>query len=282
MLDFLDAILKAILFAGILSCSGVVFAEATLGVSSDISRFSIRVMRRGAIVTIVAALAGAFILLFRLGDRINHVTLSAAFLSVYGAALCLQIGGVLLLLTSTGDDPFDRRVRVINALVATFSFAFHGHAASGEANEPIIAVIHTSAAAWWIGSLWLLYYACSRERVSDLALLVLRFSSQAVKLVGVLLLAGLILSMTLISSGPTPLSSPYLKFLGFKVVLVAVTLGVAIYNKYRLTPRLVRHDAAAASSLRNMIRNEMILIAAVLTATAFLTTYSTPFVEYDV
>ena len=282
MLDFLDAVVKAILFAGILSCSGAVFSEATLNVSDDISRFSMRVMRRGAIVTVAAALAGAFILMFRLGDGIDRITLSASFLSVYGAALCLQIGGVLLLLTSMGDDRFDRTLRVINALVATFSFAFHGHAASGMANESIVAVIHTSAAAWWIGSLWLLYYACGRENVADLAALVLRFSTHAIRFVGILLMAGVILSMTLISSGPTPLTSPYLKFLGVKVVLVAVTLGVALYNKYRLTPRLVRHDAAAALALRNMIRNEMILIAAVLTATAFLTTFSTPFVEYDV
>lgn len=282
MLDFLDAVFKAILFAGILSCSGAVFADATLNVSADISRYSMRVMRWGAIVTIVAALAGALITMFRLGDQIDRVTMSAAFLSIYGAGLCLQIGGVLLLLTSMGNDHFDRTVRVINALVATFSFAFHGHAASGEANEQIVAVIHTSAAAWWIGSLWLLYYACMRKGIADLAALVLRFSTIAIKVVGVLLMAGVILAMTLISSGPTPLTSPYVKFLVLKVVLVAATLCAAVYNKYRLTPRLVRHDATAAQALRDMIRNEMILIAAVLTATAFLTTYGTPFVEYDV
>ena len=282
MLDVLAAIIKALLFAGILSCTGAVFAEATLRATPDLTRFSIQVMRRGALLTIAATLAGALILVYRLGGRFDSVTLAAVFLSISGAALSLQLGGSLLLLTTVGDDRFACSMRLINAMVVTLSFLFHGHAAGGESFEPALAVIHLGAAAWWVGSLWLLHYACSRERLADLATLVLRFSTLAIRMVGMLLLAGVLLAMLLISSTATPLTSPYVQILALKIGLVAVTLGLAMYNKFRLTPRLARHDAAAAPALRAMIRNEMIFIAGVLTVTAILTTYTTPFVEYEV
>ena len=282
MLDVLASIITTLLYAAILSCAGVVFAEATLHGSPDITRFSLRVMRRGAMLTIAAALGSAVILVYRLGGSFNGVTLNAVFLSISGAALCLQLGGAFLLLTSFGDDQFARTIRLVNAGMAMLSFAFHGHASGGDLGESGVAVIHLSAAAWWVGSLWLLYYSCSMEDLTNLVSLVLRFSAIAVRIVGVLLMAGVILAILLISTSAAPLTSPYVQILAIKVSMVAITMCLAIYNKFRLTPRLARYDATAAGTLRAMIRNEMLLITVVLLITAVLTTYTTPFVEYDV
>jgi len=282
MLDVLASIITTLLYASILSCSGVVFAEATLRGSPDITRFSLHLMRRSALLTIAAALASAVILVYRLGGSFNGVTLAAVFLSISGAALSLQLGGAFLLLTSFGDDRFARVIRLVNAVVVILSFAFHGHASGGDLGEPGIAVVHLGAAAWWIGSLWLLYYACSRESLTQLVSLVLRFSAIAVRIVGVLLMAGAILAILLISTSATPLTSPYVQILAIKIIVVALTMCLAIYNKFRLTPRLARNDATAVGTLRAMIRNEMLLITTVLLITAILTTYTTPFVEYDV
>lgn len=282
MLDILASIVTTLLYAGILSCSGVVFAEATLRGSADITRFSLQLMRRCALLTIIAALAVVVILVYRLGGRFDGVTLAAAFLSISGAALSLQLGGAFLLLTSFGDDSFARIMRLVNAIVPILSFAFHGHASGGDLGEPGVAVIHLGAAAWWIGSLWLLYYSCFRESLTELVSLVLRFSAIAVWIVAVLLMAGAILAILLISSDATPLSSSYVQILAIKIIVVAVTMCLAIYNKFRLTPRLARYDATAVGALRAMIRNEMLLITVVLLITAILTTYTTPFIEYDV
>jgi putative copper export protein len=49
-------------------------------------------------------------------------------------------------------------------------------------------------------------------------------------------------------------------------------LGLAIYNKLQLTPRLPREAAA----LRRSITNEFAAIACVLLVTAVLTTYFAP------
>jgi len=282
MLDILASIITTLLYAAILSCSGAVFAQATLRGSADISRFSLQVMRRGALLTIAAALVSAVILIYRLGGSFNGVTLTAVFLSISGAALSLQLGGAFLLLTSFGDDRFARIMRLVNAIVPILSFAFHGHASGGDLGESGVAVIHLSAAAWWVGSLWLLYYACLPERLAELVPLVLRFSAIAVKIVGVLLMAGLILAILLISTSATPLTSSYVQILAIKIIAVAITMCLAIYNKFRLPPRLARYDATAVGPLRAMIRNEMLLITVVLLITAILTTYTTPFVEYNV
>lgn len=281
MLDALAAVLEAILFAGLLSCTGAVFAEATLGGSPDTARFAAKVIRRGALLTIGAGLAGAVVLVLRLGGQFDQVTLSAVFLSIHGAAFALQVGGALLLLAIVAEDRFARSLRIANAGIAILSFAYHGHAWNAGTGATILAVGHITAAAWWIGSLWLLDWACSRESLPELAAMVRRFGALAGRAVGGLLVAGLILAMLIVSSAATPLTSPYLRLLVLKIGLVACTLGVAAYNKYRLTPRLARNDAAAAMSLRFMIRIELILIGVVLVATAFLTTVTTPFQEFD-
>ncbi|TAJ93238.1 MAG: hypothetical protein EPO31_03250 [Gammaproteobacteria bacterium] len=281
MLDALAAVLEAFLFAGLLSCTGAVFAEATLGGSSDTARFAAQVIRRGALLTIVAGLAGSAVLVVRLGGRFDQITLSAVFLSIHGAAFALQTGGALLLLASVAADRFTRSLRIANAGIAILSFAYHGHAWNAGTGATILAVGHITAAAWWIGSLWLLERACSRESPPELAALVRRFGALAGRAVGGLLLAGLILAMLIVSSAATPLTSPYLRLLVLKIGLVAGTLGLAAYNKYRLTPRLMLDDIAAAASLRSMIRGELVLIGAVLAATAFLTTVTSPFREFD-
>jgi len=281
MLDALAAIMEAFLFAGLLSCTGAVFAEATLGGSTDTTRFAARVIRRGALLTIVASLAGAVILVLRLGGQFDQVTLSAVFLSIHGAAFALQVGGALLLLATVAEDHFARSLRVANGSIVILSFAYHGHAWNVGTGAAILAVGHIAAAAWWIGSLWLLHRACSGEGPQELAAMVRRFGALAGRAVGGLLAAGLILALLIVSSAVTPFTSPYLRLLALKIGVVACTLGAAAYNKYRLSPRLARCDAAAAVSLRTMIRIELILIGAVLVTTAFLTTVTTPFRDFE-
>jgi putative copper export protein len=61
-----------------------------------------------------------------------------------------------------------------------------------------------------------------------------------------------------------------------KLVLVAGLLSLAAFNKFRLTPRLLAGDAAAAHGLRRSIHAEMALAAAILLTTAVLTTLFGP------
>lgn len=275
MLDALAALLKALLYAGLLSCTGVVFAAATLRGVVELDGVTQWVMRRGAWLTIAGASASAALLALRLGGELDEATLSAVFLSSAGAALCLQIAGAALLLSTAGDDSA-QLMRLSNAGIATLSFAFNGHAASLGITEGLVAFLHASAAAWWIGSLWLLLWACQSVDLARAAALVRRFSTIALGVVGGLVLAGVVLVLVLVDFDRLAEIAGYAKWLAFKVAIAVGVLAIAIHNKFRLTPRLAAGDAVAATELRTMIRAEMALIGSVLLVTAILTTYASP------
>jgi putative copper export protein len=198
--------------------------------------------------------------------------LSAVFLSSSGAALCLQVTGAFLLLISTVDD--DGVVRLSYAMLPMLAFAFSGHAAAIGPLEGLVAVAHVSVAAWWLGSLYFLRRVCTRPE--RLVTVVARFSSAAFVLTGVLVVAGLVLVMILVDFSKDPWLSPYGWILATKLCVVAVLLALAGYNRRRLTPRVLAADSTAVGALHRTIGIELALIAAILTITAILTTYTSP------
>lgn len=276
MLEALAALLKAVLYTGVLACAGAVFAEATLRPPSSSTRLLSQLVRRGAVLTIVVVLASAGCLFLRLGAEFDTATLSAVFLSSVGAAMCLQIAGASLLLFAADGDAATRATQLSNAALVTASFAFNGHAAANGLTAGIVAFLHVSLAAWWVGSLCVLRGACSSSEPAALATLVLRFSRIAFALVGGLVIAGLLLIGTLVEFDRDPWLSGYGQLLAVKIGLASVALALASYNKIRLTARLAHADPLATRSLRRMIGAELVCIGAVLVTTAILTTYTSP------
>jgi putative copper export protein len=232
-------------------------------------------MQRGAALTLVASMSSALILVFRLGGQFDEVTLSAVFISSSGAGICLQLAGAGLLLASL-DDPSAHGSRLINAVIATLSFAFSGHAGALDLTAGLVAFAHASAAAWWIGSLWLLRYACAQSQLPEIIEVVTRFSAIATRLVGALVIAGLLLILILVGFVELPQLTPYEQILVVKLGMAAVVLAVASYNRFRLTPRLAIGDATALASLRRAILAEFIVIGGIVMTTAILTTYTAP------
>lgn len=275
MLEALAAILKAMVYCGVLSCAGIVFAEATLRAPPDIAGMALRIVRRTAVLTVVASVLSALVLIVRLGGQWNEVTLSAVFMSGSGAATGFQLAGAGLLLASFTVSS-DRAMRVSNAAVMTLSFAFSGHAAAEGLFEGLLAFIHASLAAWWIGSLYVLRHSCVRLKPVLAARLVRRFSVIALGLVGALVLAGVLLVLVLVPFASLPALSPYEQILAVKLALAAALIGAATYNRFRLTPRLLNGDPTTTSALRRMIDVELALIGLVVVATSVLTTYTSP------
>ncbi|MFC4312370.1 copper resistance D family protein [Steroidobacter flavus] len=276
MLDALSMMLKALLYAGILAGAGAVFAQATLRPQPDSVRFLSQLSQRGAALTILAALANAVCLIFRLGGEFDTATLSAVFLSGVGAAICLQVTGSALLLLGAHDGESARAMQLSNAILVTASFAFNGHAAAEGFTTGLVALLHVSLAAWWFAALWVLRDACLHADFNEAATLVRRFSTIAFGLVGGLVIAGLLLVGALVEFDRDPWLSGYGQWLAVKIAIVGIALGLASYNKIRLTPQLVAGDVRAARSLGRMIDAELICIGAVLIATAILTTYTSP------
>jgi len=276
MLDALAAVARCLLYVGALSCAGVIFAEATLRSAAVDQQFLRTIVRKGALLTIAAAIAGAFLLIFRLGGQFDEATFSAVFATSSGAALCLQLAGAGLLLASDFEDDSQRVMRIGTAALLLTSFAFGGHAAVMGPAESIVAFLHVGVASWWIGSLWLLHRACKVADRPASSALVARFSAIATIMVGALVIAGLILIGVLIDFAALSEILPYVQILAIKLCVVAVLLGIAAYNRIRLTPRLLAGEGAAVRALQRTIRAELGLVGTILAVTAVLTTYTSP------
>jgi putative copper export protein len=277
IVDSLAAIFRVLLYCGVLSCAGTAFASRSLltpELGSKCTPLLIQVMRTGAWLAIASSIAGVVILVLRLGGEFDGATLAIVFNSGFGAATALLLAGAGMLLASA-TDATAQTMRLASAVLMTLSFALSGHAAALDLADGLVVFVHVSAAAWWIGSLLLLRFACGQLRLSDVAQVVRRFSLLAVGLVGGLVIAGLILIRALLNLGSTPLSA-YEQILAIKIGIATVVLGIAAYNKLRLTPRLVDGDATAMFALRTSINVELALIAVVLAVTAILTTYTSP------
>jgi putative copper resistance protein D len=275
MLEAFTALLKFALYAGLLSGSGVVFAQATLDPPPDEAGPLAKLTRLGSALVLVVCPLITLVLILRLGGEFDDVTLSAVFTSGSGAALFLQMTGALLLLTTASDEA-SILVRLSYAMLPVLGFAFSGHAAGIGPVEGFVAMLHVLAAAWWLGSLFYLRERCAQADSGRLAAIVTRFSSIAFIITGGLVILGLTLVMILVDFSQDVWLSPYGQILGAKLCVVAALLALAGYNRRRLTPRLLAGDRSAVMALRRTISIEMVLIAIVLAITAILTTFTSP------
>ena len=272
MLDAVAALAKGLMYGALLSASGVPLAAAFLRPSEALRDYALRVMRIAAVAAIALNLLIAALLFVRLGGGFDQPTFNAVFSSGSGAALLLQLTGAALLLTPAEDGVSGHAWRIAAALAMTASVAFNGHAAAIGLPAGLLTMAHVTAASWWVGSLWLLRRACVSEVGDDLVRLVTRFSSLAVRIVAGLIAAGVALIVALVNFDLSPWLTDYVRTLALKLAFAALVLGLAIYNKLKLTPRLPREAAA----LRRSITAEFAAIACVLLVTAVLTTYFAP------
>lgn len=275
MLDGIAALVKALLYGALLSAAGAPLAAASLRSYADVADSAARIMRRAAIATLVLSVTAALLLFVRLGGQFDQPTLGAVFSSGAGAALALQLAGAALLLVPVTDDASGRAWPLSAALIMTASVAFNGHSAAMSPAAGLLAMAHVTAAAWWVGSLWLLRRACTETEFGNLARTVTRFSKLASVIVAALAIAGIVLIVALVDFASSPWLTDYVLALGAKLALVALLLGLAIYNKFRLTPRLT-HDRQAAAALHRTITAELAVIGGILIVTATLTTYFSP------
>ena len=272
MLELAAALVKALLYGALLSAAGAPLALVLLRPPAALAEYTIRMMRFAAFALIGLSIVAAVILFVRLGGAFDQPTLTAVFSSGPGAALALQTAGAALLLTPVDDDMSGHAWRITGVLTMMAAVVFNGHAAAMSPTTGLVAMIHVTAAAWWVASLWMLYRACLDADSDDLVRLVRRFSSLAVFVVAGLIVVGIVLIVALIDFSASPWLTAYVITLALKLTFVAAVLAIAAYNKFLLTPWLPQ----AREKLRRSIRAELAVIACVLTTTAVLTTYFSP------
>jgi putative copper resistance protein D len=178
--------------------------------------------------------------------------------------------------------------------VAAATLGWMGHGAStegaGHATHLIADILHSLAACIWIGALagfLLLLFspAADREFTRELHGALARFSSIGALLVVTLAVTGLINSWFVV--GPENLSrlrnAPYGQLLIAKLALLAVMLGLAAVNRFRLTPRLAAarlgeaaESEPAMAALRRSVALEAALGFGILALVAWFGTLAPP------
>jgi putative copper export protein len=193
-----------------------------------------------------------------------------------GAHIVRVVGLAVLLLSLDRASRLNTRAAIGGAGLALLSFALMGHTVIHELRwllAPLL-LVHVVAGALWLGALAGLYFAV-RGTGSASAPLVARFSARATWLVGGLFICGVGMSVIFIRSF-AELATPYGAIVLGKAFAFAVLLGLAGLNRWRFGPGLSAGDSGAARGLERTIVAEWLLIAAVLVATAAMTSLFAP------
>ena len=160
----------------------------------------------------------------------------------------------------------------LGSLACIASLTLTGHAATAHPRWLAAGLIgaHGLGAAFWAGSLVALLALLRRESAQAVPALQ-RFSSLALAAVATLLAAGIGFACLQLASFEALWDTPYGRLVLVKAALLAVLLAFAATNRLVLLPRLIEGNGkAAASLLRRSISAEIVVVVAVLTATAAL------------
>jgi len=148
------------------------------------------------------------------------------------------------------------------------SLATSGHAATASPQwltRPSL-FLHGVAVAYWIGALAPLA-AMAHRRNDDLPRVLRQFSGLAVPLVGLLVLSGLVLSVTQLGSLRALIETQYGILLSIKLSLVILLLGLAALNRLVCAPAVIA-DHKNTRPLVGAIVLECVLVVGILAVVA--------------
>jgi copper transport protein len=164
------------------------------------------------------------------------------------------------------------------AAIAIASFLVTGHAATA---SPVWLMattvgVHLLATAFWMGALFPLQRATEALGAAEAGALMTRFSRFGVLAVAATVLSGAVISWVQLDGPANLLGNDYGTSLIRKLVIVAIVIGIALYNKLRLTPALERGEAGSPARIRRSIRIEYALYVLVVGAAMSLTLPTPP------
>jgi len=205
----------------------------------------------------------------------------------FGHAWCWHIGFAVVLLVVC-LLPWWRKqseIATVAALLTLVSLGWVGHAVmdmGGVEVHEVNQMVHLTAAGIWLGGLvplGVLLHKATRPEGADyipLARAALpHFSQMGYAAVALVALTGVVNSVFLVGSLRALVLTPYGRLLIAKITLFAAIIGLALVNRFRLTPRL--HDAASSgAALRALCRSviaEQALGLAILAVVAVLGTW---------
>ena len=197
--------------------------------------------------------------------------------SPFGESLIVRMVGLALVALCFVGCRSARPAAVLGAVTICASFAFRGHVLA----EPrlllgALLTVHLLGLAFWIGAFAPLFRLARQGDPMRAGALADAFGRRAVWVVSALALAGAGLLVLLTGNPLDVLALPYGQFLAIKVSVFVLLLGLAAFNRFRLTPALLAGDSRAGARLRRSIACEVAAVCAIALTTATLTTVSSP------
>jgi putative copper resistance protein D len=160
---------------------------------------------------------------------------------------------------------------------ALATLALLGHAAGvggglGSVERSTLA-LHLLAAGAWLGALPVLWVLADRQESAELARTLAGFSRYGVGLVALVLTSGALSAWYRVGDIALVFTTPYGRLLVGKIALVACMGAMALVNRNRLTPALLRPDLQVQQRARRTLRWTIALealIGALVVAVAFV------------
>ncbi len=283
MPDFIAIVLRALSFAAALQAAGLAMFMAIFGHKLESSAAAIRRLGlwsavTGIVLVVTHHALEAARLSGDLGDVWDGGLQGQVMYSSTGAANLLRLVGLTMVATSlVRSERFLRVIGAIGAGVLASAFLLTGHT-SVHLSRPLLAPllwIHLTIIAFWLGSLPALWIASRRETPATAAQLVAAFSTVAIWLVPLIAVAGLTLAYILLPNAAA-LGQPYGRLLLMKGSGFLALMALAALNKWRLGPALATRGAHATTAFGRSLVLEYLVIVAVLTITAVLTSLYSP------
>jgi putative copper resistance protein D len=234
-------------------------------------------------------------------DTLGTVLLQTQFGSVsqwrLGLAVVLLVPMVVLARTQWQSRRHRSAVEVVAGLTATalmVSFAWTGHAAASGGFNAIWRIaadaLHLFVASIWPTGLlpFALFLACAKQSKEPSILpatikAIGRFSNISLGIVGVLTTTGLINAFFMLGKLSTLFSTTYGQVLCLKLLLFALMLGIAAYNRFHLLRLLSLRDlppdqdiSALLRRLQRFVTAEIALAFGVIVVVSFLGTTPPP------
>jgi len=195
-----------------------------------------------------------------------------------GIARTVRVAGLcLLVIACLKRGHIQKTVGLLGVMMILLSFACMGHTTTHSQRWLVgsLLVFHLGVVMFWFGAFLPLYIVARDEMISQAGSLILKFSSIALWLVPMILVAGVLISVALL---PTfwSLFTPYGGLILAKVCGFGVLMGLAALNKWRFGPKILAGHASSLTALQRIVVVEWFLVATLLAFTGIMTALFSP------
>ncbi|KIC14825.1 copper resistance D family protein [Leisingera sp. ANG-Vp] len=280
--EFASILAKLAIYAGFAGAAGLMIAKAAF--PALLSSLENRIRRQALILAILALAASVLSFLLRGAALTGDYTgmsdpemLGLLWQTPVGSVLLWRLGAAGLLVAGLAWPGFGGWIALCGGGLGLWTLTLIGHVPELDlTGARLLLMLHLAGIAFWIGILAPLH-TLSRQpgQLHNAALLGHRFGQAAMVAVPLLILAGLLMAWKLVGGLSALVSTGYGQTLLVKLGLVAALLALAAVNKLRLVPAMQAGKAEAGRRLARSIEVEGVLMAAILAATAVITSVAT-------